>query len=82
MAKKERVGIVVSNKAEKTIIVAVQTKYQHKKYSKILIKTKRYMAHDEKNACNSGDLVLLEESSPLSKNKAWKLKEIIRNYQQ
>ena len=52
MVKKERIGIVVSNKPEKTIIVAIQTRYQHPKYGKILVKTKRYMAHDEKNACN------------------------------
>jgi small subunit ribosomal protein S17 len=82
MAKKERIGIVVSNKAEKTIIVAVQTRYQHPKYGKILVKTKRYMAHDDQNTCKAGDLVLLEESAPFSKNKKWNLKEILRNYQQ
>jgi len=82
MVKKERIGIVVSNKAEKTIIVAVQTRYQHPKYGKILIKTKRYMAHDDQNTCKAGDLVLLEESAPFSKNKKWNLKEILRNYQQ
>ena len=82
MAKKERIGIVVSNKAEKTIIVAVQTRYQHPKYGKILVKTKRYMAHDDQNTCKAGDLVLLEESPPFSKNKKWNLKEILRNYQQ
>jgi small subunit ribosomal protein S17 len=82
MAKKERIGIVVSNKAEKTIIVAVQTRYQHPKYGKILVKTKRYMAHDDHNTCKAGDLVLLEESAPFSKNKKWNLKEILRNYQQ
>jgi small subunit ribosomal protein S17 len=82
MVKKERIGIVVSNKAEKTIIVAVQTRYQHPKYGKILVKTKRYMAHDDQNTCKAGDLVLLEESPPFSKNKKWNLKEILRNYQQ
>ena len=82
MVKKERIGIVVSNKAEKTIIVAVQTRYQHPKYGKILIKTKRYMAHDDQNICKSGDLVLLQESAPFSKNKKWNLKEILKNYQQ
>lgn len=82
MVKKERIGIVVSNKAEKTIIVAVQTRYQHPKYGKILVKTKRYMAHDDQNTCKAGDLVLLEESAPFSKNKKWNLKEILRNYQQ
>jgi small subunit ribosomal protein S17 len=82
MVQKERIGIVVSNKAEKTIIVAVQTRYQHPKYGKILVKTKRYMAHDDQNTCKAGDLVLLEESPPFSKNKKWNLKEILRNYQQ
>ena len=82
MVKKERIGIVVSNKAEKTIIVAVQTRYQHPKYGKTLVKTKRYMAHDEENSCKSGDVVLLEESAPLSSNKKWKLKEILKVYEQ
>jgi len=78
MVKKERIGVVVSNNAEKTIVVAIQTRYQHPKYGKILIKTKRYMAHDEKNACNSGDIVLLEESAPFSRHKKWNLKEILK----
>lgn len=81
MVKKERIGIVVSNKPEKTIIVAIQTRYQHPKYGKTLVKTKRYMAHDEKNTCQSGDLVLLEESAPISKNKKWTLKEILKVYE-
>jgi small subunit ribosomal protein S17 len=78
MAKKERIGRVVSNKANKTIVVSVQTRYTHPKYGKILLKTKRFMAHDEDNKCNSGDVVLLEESRPLSKNKKWILKEILK----
>jgi small subunit ribosomal protein S17 len=78
MAKKERIGVVVSDKPEKTIIVSVQMRYQHPKYGKILLKTKRFMAHDEDNKCNSGDVVLLEESRPLSKNKKWILKEILK----
>ena len=82
MVKKERIGVVVSNKAEKTIIVAIQTRYPHPKYGKILVKTKRYMAHDEKNSCNSGDIVLLEESAPISRHKKWKLKEILKSYSQ
>ena len=78
MAKKERIGRVISNKANKTIVVSVQTRYTHPKYGKILLKTKRFMAHDEDNKCNSGDVVLLEESRPLSKNKKWILKEILK----
>lgn len=81
MPKKQRIGIVVSNKTEKTIVVAIQIRYQHPKYTKTLIKTKRYMAHDEKNECKSGDVVLIEESSPFSKHKKWKLKEIVRFYE-
>lgn len=82
MAKKERIGIVVSNKAEKTIVVAIQTRYQHPKYGKILIKTKRYMAHDELNTSQAGDVVLLQESPPYSRHKKWNLKQILRVYQQ
>jgi small subunit ribosomal protein S17 len=78
MSKKERIGTVVSDKPNKTIVVAVQTRYQHPKYGKILLKTKRYMAHDEENSCNAGDVVLLEESRPYSKNKKWQLKEILK----
>ena len=81
MVKKERIGVVVSNKPEKTIVVAIQTRYQHPKYGKILVRTKRYMAHDETNQSKAGDLVLLEESPPLSKHKKWKLKEILRIYE-
>lgn len=81
MVKKERLGIVVSNKAQKTIVVAIQARYQHSKYTKTLTKTKRYMAHDEQNQCNSGDIVIIEECRPLSKNKKWLLKTILKSYQ-
>jgi small subunit ribosomal protein S17 len=81
MVKKERIGIVVSDKPQKTIIVAIQTRYQHPKYKKTLVKTKRYMAHDEANTGKAGDLVLLEESSPYSRNKKWILKEILKIYE-
>jgi small subunit ribosomal protein S17 len=80
MSKKERIGIVVSNKNEKTITVVIQIRYQHPKYKKTLIQTKRYMAHDENNECKAGDLVLIEESAPYSKQKKWKLKEILKVY--
>ena len=81
MPKKILTGVVVSDKPNKTIVVSVQTRYQHPKYGKILLKTKRYMAHDEENQCISGDIVLLEESRPLSKNKKWRLKEILKTGQ-
>ena len=80
MARKERIGIVVSNKPQKTIVVAIQIRYQHSKYTKTLVKTKRYMAHDEENLCNAGDLVLIQESAPISKQKKWALKEILTAY--
>lgn len=80
MAKKERTGIVVSNKPQKTIIVAIQIRYQHPKYMKTLVKTKRYMAHDEENLCQEGDLVLIQESSPFSRHKKWTLKNILKSY--
>ena len=79
MVKKERIGVVVSNKSNKTIIIAIQTRYQHPKYGKTVVKTKRYMAHDENNSCKPGDLVLLEESRPISRHKKWTLKEILKN---
>ena len=81
MVKKERIGIVVSNKNNKTIIIAIQTRYQHPKYGKTVVKTKRYMAHDENNTSKPGDVVLLEESPPISKHKKWKLKEILKIYE-
>jgi small subunit ribosomal protein S17 len=82
MVKKQRIGIVVSTKMNKTVTVVVQTRYQHPKYTKTVLKTKRYMAHDEKNECNAGDIILLEESSPISRHKKWKLKQILKVYEQ
>jgi small subunit ribosomal protein S17 len=80
MAAKERVGVVVSSKPEKTIVVVIQRRYQHPKYGKILIKSKRYMAHDENNQAKSGDVVLLQECPPISRCKKWNLKKIIKVY--
>ena len=78
MAIKEKIGIVVSDKMEKTISVAVEFKYRHPMYSKIVVKTKRYMAHDELGECKVGDQVLLQETRPMSKNKRWTVKQILR----
>jgi small subunit ribosomal protein S17 len=80
MVTKKRVGIVVSAKSQKTIIVAIQTRYQHPKYGKILLKTKRYMAHDEEKNCQCGDIVLLLESSPYSRCKKWAVAKIVKPY--
>ena len=77
MPVKERIGIVVSNKMQKTIVVKIENKYPHSIYSKILVKTKKYLAHDELSECNIGDQVLVEECRPLSKRKRWKLVKIL-----
>jgi small subunit ribosomal protein S17 len=75
--RRERVGVVVSNKMEKSITIAVKTKVKHPIYGKFVNKTSRFMAHDEKNECNIGDTVKIMETRPLSKNKNWRLVEII-----
>ncbi|HPY66541.1 MAG TPA: 30S ribosomal protein S17 [Bacteroidales bacterium] len=75
--RKDRIGIVVSNKMNKSIVVAVKRKVKHPIYAKFINKTKKIMAHDEENACNIGDTVKISETRPLSKNKAWRLVEII-----
>jgi small subunit ribosomal protein S17 len=77
MAVKERIGIVVSNKMEKTIVVNVESRFPHPIYSKTMIRTKKYMVHDEKNDCNIGDQVLITECRPLSRHKRWTLEKII-----
>lgn len=73
-----RSGIVVSNKADKTVVVKVERKYQHPLYKRTVKKSKNYMAHDEANACNIGDLVSIVESRPLSKRKRWAVVEIVQ----
>ena len=77
MPVKERIGIVVSNKMQKTIVVKVENRYSHPIYSKTIVKTKKYLAHDELGQCNIGDQVLVEETRPLSKRKRWKLAKIL-----
>ncbi len=75
--RKERIGIVVSNKMVKSIVVAVKRKVKHPIYGKFVNKTTKFVAHDETNTCNEGDLVKIMETRPLSKNKNWRLVEII-----
>ncbi|HNW50753.1 MAG TPA: 30S ribosomal protein S17 [Prolixibacteraceae bacterium] len=75
--RKERIGVVVSNKMEKTIIVAEKRKVMHPIYGKFVNKTSKFYAHDEKNDCNIGDTVKIMETRPLSKTKGWRLVEII-----
>ena len=77
MSVKQQIGIVISNKMQKTIVVKVEKKYAHPVYSKTLIRTSKYLAHDESEECNIGDQVLVEESRPLSKKKRWKLVQIL-----
>jgi small subunit ribosomal protein S17 len=75
--RKERVGVVQSNKMTKSIVVSVERKEKHPKYAKFVKKTSTFMAHDENNDCNIGDTVKIMETRPLSKNKKWRLVEII-----
>ena len=75
--RKERIGEVVSNKMNKSIVVAVKTKMKHPMYGKFVNKTSKFYAHDEENTCGVGDTVRIMETRPLSKTKKWRLVEII-----
>ena len=75
--RKDRVGIVVSDKMDKTIVVAVSERVKHPLYKKIVNRTKKFKAHDENNVCGIGDKVLIAETRPLSKDKCWRLVEIV-----
>ncbi|HSH19280.1 MAG TPA: 30S ribosomal protein S17 [Draconibacterium sp.] len=75
--RKEKIGVVVSDKMEKSIIVAVKRKVKHPIYGKFVNKTTKFHAHDEDNTCNAGDTVRIAETRPLSKTKCWRLVEII-----
>ena len=75
--RKERTGVVTSNKMDKSITVAIKWKEKHPIYGKFVNKTKKYHAHDEKNECGFGDTVKIMETRPLSKTKRWRLVQII-----
>lgn len=75
--RKERIGVVTSDKMEKSIVVSVERKVKHPKYGKFVKKTTKFVAHDENNDCNEGDTVKIMETRPLSKNKNWRLVEIV-----
>lgn len=75
--RKERTGLVVSNKMEKSIVVQIERRYKHPVYGKFVKKTSKFIAHDENNDCNIGDTVRIMETRPMSKNKNWRLVEII-----
>lgn len=77
MAVKERVGVVVSNKMQKTVVVAIENRSPHPKYGKVVVKTKKYKAHDEENKCKEGDRVRIRETRPLSRTKRWEVAEIL-----
>lgn len=75
--RKEKIGLVTSNKMDKSIVVAVERKVKHEKYGKFLNKTTKFVAHDDKNECSIGDTVKIMETRPISKNKCWRLVEIL-----
>ena len=75
--RKERIVIVTRNKMEKSIVVSEVGKVDHPKYGKFVLKTKKYHVHDEKNECGEGDVVKIMETKPISKNKCWRLVQII-----
>lgn len=75
--RKEKVGVVTSNKMQKSIVVAVERKVKHPKYGKFINRTTKFVAHDEANTCQIGDTVRITETRPLSKNKCWRLVEVL-----
>ena len=75
--RKERTGIVISNKMDKSVVVEVSRRVKHPKYGKYLKKTSKLMAHDEKNECGIGDTIRIMEMRPLSKSKCWRLVKIV-----
>ncbi len=77
MAVKERVGLVVSDKMDKTVVVAIENRAPHPKYGKIVLRTQRYKVHDEENKCHVGDRVRIQETRPLSRTKRWIVTDIL-----
>lgn len=75
--RKERIGVVTSSKMQKSIVVSEVKKVKHPMYGKFVLKTKKYVAHDEQNDCNEGDTVRIMETRPISKNKCWRVVEIL-----
>ena len=75
--RKERVGLVTSDKMDKTITVLIERKLKHPIYGKFVKKSKKFFVHDENNVCNEGDTVKITETRPLSKNKSWRLVEVL-----
>ena len=77
MAAKELTGRVVSDKMDKTVVVAVKNRVPHPKYQKIVVRTKKYKAHDDSNECKAGDMVRIRETRPLSRTKCWVVADIL-----
>ena len=77
IARKTRIGSVISNKMDKSVVVQVDRRIRHKLYGKFIRKRVKYMADDPNNVCNIGDVVLIEECRPLSKNKRWRVRSIV-----
>lgn len=77
MAVKERVGVVVSDKMQKTVVVAVENRAAHRKYGKIVVRTRRYKAHDAEDQCKVGDRVRIRETRPMSRTKRWAIADIL-----
>jgi small subunit ribosomal protein S17 len=77
IARKTKIGSVVSNKMDKSVVVQVDRRIRHKLYGKIMHKRVKYMADDPNNVCNIGDVVLIEECRPLSKNKRWRVRSVV-----
>ena len=75
--RKEKIGYVTSNKMDKSIVVSVERKVKHPKYGKFVNKSTKFVAHDEANTCNIGDTVKIMETRPMSKNKCWRLVEVV-----
>lgn len=75
--RKTRIGVVVSDKMDKTIVVAIKTKVRHPLYGKMVNRTRKFKAHDEENVCGIGDTVKIMETRPISKDKRWRLVEIV-----
>jgi small subunit ribosomal protein S17 len=75
--RKFREGVVVSDKMDKTVVVATTKRVRHPEYGKFIVQTKKFVAHDEENSCGAGDLVRIVESRPLSKTKRWKVQSIL-----
>ena len=77
MPVKEKIGIVISDKMNKTVVIKVENRYPHPIYAKTVVKTRKYLVHDENSECNIGDQILVQECRPLSRRKRWTLAKVL-----